>query len=77
MGLYQLNVVVPAGTMTGDAVPVNVSIGNQSANMVTIADFNRFVDSGLRGAGESILLRQTREASVIRADIDRDSRYLP
>jgi uncharacterized protein (TIGR03437 family) len=37
VGLYQINVVVPAGTMTGSSVPVNVSIGNANANIVTIA----------------------------------------
>jgi uncharacterized protein (TIGR03437 family) len=37
VGLYQLNVVIPAGTMTGNQVPVFVSIGNENANLVTIA----------------------------------------
>ena len=37
VGLYQMNIVVPAGTMTGNAVPIMVSIGNENANPVTIA----------------------------------------
>jgi uncharacterized protein (TIGR03437 family) len=37
VGLYQLNFVIPAGTMTGNQVPVLVTIGNETANLVTIA----------------------------------------
>jgi uncharacterized protein (TIGR03437 family) len=37
VGLYQMNIVVPTGTMTGNAVPIMVSIGNENANPVTIA----------------------------------------
>jgi uncharacterized protein (TIGR03437 family) len=38
VGLYQLNVVVPAGTMgPGNAVPIFITIGNESTNFVTMA----------------------------------------
>jgi uncharacterized protein (TIGR03437 family) len=37
VGLYQLNVLVPAGTMTGNAVPILITIGNETANLVTMA----------------------------------------
>jgi adhesin/invasin len=36
-GLYQLNVVVPAGIMTGDDVPVVVSVAGQDSQSVTMA----------------------------------------
>jgi uncharacterized protein (TIGR03437 family) len=37
VGLYQVNVQVPAGTRTGNAVPVAISIGGVASNSVTIA----------------------------------------
>jgi uncharacterized protein (TIGR03437 family) len=37
VGLYQLNVVVPAGVATGNAVPVVITSGNGISNTVTIA----------------------------------------
>jgi uncharacterized protein (TIGR03437 family) len=37
VGLYQVNAQVPAGTPTGNAVPVALSIGGVQANSVTIA----------------------------------------
>jgi uncharacterized protein (TIGR03437 family) len=36
-GLYQVNVAVPAGIATGDAVPVTLSVAGQSSPPVTIA----------------------------------------
>ena len=36
-GLYQINVVVPSGVATGDAVPVVLSIAGQTSPPVTIA----------------------------------------
>jgi len=36
-GLYQVNVAVPAGTATGDAVPVVLSVAGQTSPAVTIA----------------------------------------
>jgi uncharacterized protein (TIGR03437 family) len=37
VGLYQVNVQVPMGAPTGDAVPVILSIGGVTSNTVTIA----------------------------------------
>jgi uncharacterized protein (TIGR03437 family) len=37
VGLYQLNAQVPADSLTGDAVPLTVSVGNAVSNEVTIA----------------------------------------
>jgi minor extracellular serine protease Vpr len=37
VGLYQVNAQVPAGSATGSAVPVVVSIGGVESNTVTIA----------------------------------------
>jgi uncharacterized protein (TIGR03437 family) len=37
VGLYQVNAIVPAGTATGSAVPVVISIGGVNSNSVTIA----------------------------------------
>jgi uncharacterized protein (TIGR03437 family) len=37
VGLYQVNVQVPAGAPAGDAVPVIMSIGGVTSNTVTIA----------------------------------------
>ena len=37
VGLYQVNAVIPAGAQTGHAVPIFITIGNQNANVVTIA----------------------------------------
>jgi uncharacterized protein (TIGR03437 family) len=37
VGLYQVNVLVPAGVPAGDAVPVILRIGGVSSNAVTIA----------------------------------------
>ena len=37
VGLYQVNVQVPAGARTGDAVPVILSIGGATSNAATIA----------------------------------------
>jgi uncharacterized protein (TIGR03437 family) len=37
VGLYQVNVQVPADAPIGDAVPVALSIGGASSNVVTIA----------------------------------------
>jgi len=36
-GLYQINVVIPPGVPSGNAVPVNVSVGGRAGNPVTIA----------------------------------------
>ncbi|MGO9129961.1 MAG: hypothetical protein ACLQIS_09545 [Bryobacteraceae bacterium] len=35
--MYQVNVAVPAGIATGDAVPVVLSVAGQSSPPVTIA----------------------------------------
>ncbi len=37
VGLYQVNVTVPAGTPTGNAVPVSLSVGGVAGNAVAIA----------------------------------------
>lgn len=37
VGLYQVNVVIPAGVTTGNAVPVVITAGNGTSNTVTIA----------------------------------------
>ncbi len=37
VGLYQLNVTVPAGAPTGDSVQLTVAIGNATSNTVTLA----------------------------------------
>lgn len=37
VGLYQVNIQVPAGVSSGDAVPVTLNIGGVAANTVTIA----------------------------------------
>jgi len=37
VGLYQVNVQVPTGTPTGDAIPVQLSIGGLASNTATIA----------------------------------------
>jgi uncharacterized protein (TIGR03437 family) len=37
VGLYQVNVLVPANALTGDAVPVVLIIGSVTSNAVTIA----------------------------------------
>lgn len=37
VGLYQVNVLVPASAPAGDAVPVALSIGGKTANPVTVA----------------------------------------
>jgi uncharacterized protein (TIGR03437 family) len=37
VGLYQVNVQVPANAPSGDAVPVILNIGGVTANTVTIA----------------------------------------
>jgi uncharacterized protein (TIGR03437 family) len=37
VGLYQVNVQVPANAPTGDAVPVTLSVGGAVSNQVTIA----------------------------------------
>lgn len=37
VGLYQVNVLVPAGVAAGSAVPVTISIGGVTSNTVTIA----------------------------------------
>jgi uncharacterized protein (TIGR03437 family) len=37
VGLYQVNVQVPAGSPAGDAVPVILSIGGVTSNTGTIA----------------------------------------
>jgi uncharacterized protein (TIGR03437 family) len=36
-GLYQINLVVPAGTGTGDQVPVTLSIGGQMSAAVNLS----------------------------------------
>jgi uncharacterized protein (TIGR03437 family) len=36
VGLYQVNALVPAGSATGPAVPVTISIGGVTSNTVTI-----------------------------------------
>jgi uncharacterized protein (TIGR03437 family) len=36
VGLYQVNALVPAGTASGNSVPVTISIGGQTSNTVTI-----------------------------------------
>jgi uncharacterized protein (TIGR03437 family) len=42
VGLYQVNVQVPAGVTAGARVPVMMTINGQQANVVTIA-----VDAGV------------------------------
>jgi uncharacterized protein (TIGR03437 family) len=37
VGLYQVNVVVPAGAPSGDTVQVQVSLGGVTSNTVTVA----------------------------------------
>jgi uncharacterized protein (TIGR03437 family) len=37
VGLYQVNVQVPAGTPSGDSVPVTLNIGGAASNTVTLA----------------------------------------
>jgi uncharacterized protein (TIGR03437 family) len=37
VGLYQVNVAVPAGTPVGSAVPVYLQIGSATSNTVAIA----------------------------------------
>jgi uncharacterized protein (TIGR03437 family) len=37
VGLYQVNVQVPANAPVGDAVPVALSVGGAVSNQVTIA----------------------------------------
>lgn len=37
VGLYQVNALVPSGVSAGSAVPVTISIGDATSNMVTIA----------------------------------------
>jgi uncharacterized protein (TIGR03437 family) len=37
VGLYQINAVVPSGIVTGDAVPVVLSIAGQTSPPVTMA----------------------------------------
>jgi uncharacterized protein (TIGR03437 family) len=37
VGLYQVNVQVPAGSAKGNAVPVAITIGGVTSNTVTIA----------------------------------------
>jgi uncharacterized protein (TIGR03437 family) len=37
VGLYQVNVTVPPGTPTGDAIPVSLALGSVSSNSVSIA----------------------------------------
>jgi minor extracellular serine protease Vpr len=37
VGLYQVNIQVPVGVPSGDAVPVTLNIGGVAANIVTIA----------------------------------------
>jgi uncharacterized protein (TIGR03437 family) len=37
VGLYQVNVEVPASTTAGDAVPLVLTIGGVTANPVTVA----------------------------------------
>ncbi len=37
VGLYQINVLIPATTQTGDAVPIQVTIGGVTSNTVTAA----------------------------------------
>jgi uncharacterized protein (TIGR03437 family) len=37
VGLYQVNVQVPAASPTGDAIPLLLTIGGQQSNQVTIA----------------------------------------
>ena len=36
-GLFQVNVVVPQGAATGNAVPVSISVAGQTSNVVTMA----------------------------------------
>jgi uncharacterized protein (TIGR03437 family) len=36
-GLYQVNVYVPAGIATGDAVPVTITVAGQTSATVTMA----------------------------------------
>lgn len=36
-GLYQINLVVPAGVQTGSAVPVKLTVGGKGSNTATIA----------------------------------------
>jgi uncharacterized protein (TIGR03437 family) len=37
VGVYQINVLIPANAPTGNAVPVTLSIGGAASNTVTIA----------------------------------------
>ena len=37
VGLYQVNVQVPANAPVGDAVPVALSVGDAASNQVTMA----------------------------------------
>jgi len=37
VALYQVNVQVPAGTQTGDAVPITIQMGDVASNTVYIA----------------------------------------
>jgi len=37
VGLNQINVVIPAGTPTGNAVPVQLQMGTFNSNIVSIA----------------------------------------
>ena len=37
IGVYQINVQVPSGAATGDAVPISLSIGEVNSNAPTIA----------------------------------------
>jgi len=37
VGLYQVNAQVPAGTATGSAVPVAISMNGVTSNTVTMA----------------------------------------
>jgi uncharacterized protein (TIGR03437 family) len=36
-GLYQINAIVPLAASTGSAVPVAISVGSITSNIVTIA----------------------------------------
>ena len=36
-GLFQVNVVVPPGAATGNAVPVSITVAGQTSNVVTMA----------------------------------------
>ena len=37
VGLYQVNFRVPANTRSGNSIPVSLTVGGRSANIVTIA----------------------------------------